>query len=327
MKKLFILIMLFGILNFILMGCTKSTSQPKNNSDLTIYTSIYPLQFAVEQIGGETVTVNSIFPPGVDAHTYEPASKDVTDIAKSDAFIYMGAGLEGFAESIADALAKEDVTLVEIGKHESLFAAANTNKNRQSHDEINHSHDDEHNHSHDGHDHGDYDPHIWLDPLRMMEMSEIIKNQLVKLNPEHQALYNENFKQLKKQLKKLDRDFQQVLHAKENKHILVSHAAYGYWEERYGLEQIAISGLSSSNEPSQKDLVQIIEQAKQYQLDYLIFEQNSSNRISEIIQEHIDAKTVTIHNLSTRTEKDIHHNEDYLSLMKQNLLILNKVTK
>ncbi|MBU5267281.1 zinc ABC transporter substrate-binding protein [Virgibacillus proomii] len=314
------------------MGCTKSTSQPKNNSDLTIYTSIYPLQFAVEQIGGETVKVNSIYPPGVDAHTYEPASKVVTDIAKSDAFIYMGAGLEGFAESMANALAKENVTLIEIGKHESLFAAANTNQNRQSHDESSHSHDDEHSHdehdhSHHDHDHGDYDPHIWLDPLRMIEMSEIIKNQLVKLNPEHQALYNQNFKQLKKQLKKLDRDFQQVLHAKENKHILVSHAAYGYWEERYGLVQIAISGLSSSNEPSQKDLVNIIEQAKQYKLDYLIFEQNSSNRISEIIQEHIDAKAVTIHNLSTRTEKDIHNNEDYLSLMKQNLLILDKVTK
>lgn len=341
-KKLFILIILFGIFNFILMGCTKSTSQPKNNSDLTIYTSIYPLQFAVEQIGGETVKVNSIYPSGVDAHTYEPASKDVTDIAKSDAFIYMGAGLEGFAESIADALTREDVILVEIGKHESLFAAANTHKNRPSHDKsslshddehslahekINHSHDDEHDHSHDGHDHGDHDPHIWLDPLRMMEMSEIIKNRLVKLNPEQQALYNQNFKQLKKQLIKLDRDFQQVLHAKENKHILVSHAAYGYWEERYGLEQIAISGISSSNEPSQKDLVHIIEQAKQYKLDYLIFEQNSSNRIAEIIQKHMDAKAVTIHNLSTRTEKDIRNNEDYLSLMKQNLLILDKVTK
>src|SRR5699024_164255 len=105
------------------------------------------------------------------------------------------------------------------------------------------------------------------------------------------------------------------------------HAAFGYWEERYGIEQIAINGLSSSSEPSQKDLTKIIEQAREHNLDYIIFEQNSSNRVSEIIQDHIGAEALTIHNLAVLTYQDIENEENYHSLIGYNLEILDKDTK
>ncbi len=76
----------------------------------------------VERIGGETVYAESVYPPGVDAHTYEPAAREMTAIADGDAFIYLGAGLEGFAETAADALASQDIKLVEIGTNEELFS-------------------------------------------------------------------------------------------------------------------------------------------------------------------------------------------------------------
>src|SRR5699024_9147046 len=91
-------------------------------------------------------------------------------------------------------------------------------------------------------------------------VSNIIKDELITLNPDKEEVYNDNFNALKEDLVALDHDFLDVLHAKKDKQILVSHAAFGYWEERYGIEQIAINGLSSSSEPSQKDLTKIIEQ-------------------------------------------------------------------
>ncbi|MBU8564849.1 zinc ABC transporter substrate-binding protein [Virgibacillus pantothenticus] len=378
LKRTSIAILILGLITLFVAGCTKSDGSTENNTDLNIYTSIYPIQFAVEQIAGETADVHSVYPPGVDAHSYEPTSKDMTNIARSDAFIYLGAGMEGFAESAADALDSEDVKLIELGKNEHLFDKGTKNDaSGHSHEEEAHSdkekphdgeaethndghsdkeksHDDEaeaHNdgHSdeekshddeaeahndgysdeegaHDGHSHGDHDPHIWLDPMRMIELSEIVKDQLIELNPDEKDLYQANFNKLKEQLQSLDHDFQTVLEAKTNKHILVSHAAYGYWEERYGLEQIAINGLSTNNEPSQKELTEIIDQAEKYNLNYIIFEQNTSNRVSKVIQEHIQAKTATIHNLSVLTEKDLENNEDYLSIMKKNLETLDQVT-
>src|SRR5699024_11397532 len=49
-----------------------------------------PLEYIASEIGGEHVHVETIYPPGVDAHTYEPTSKEITSLAKADAFIYLG---------------------------------------------------------------------------------------------------------------------------------------------------------------------------------------------------------------------------------------------
>lgn len=304
-----ILITLF-IIGIVSTGCASSSSNQDSNKDLTIYTSIYPIQYAVERIGGDAINTESVYPPGVDAHTYEPTTKEMTAIAEGDAFIYLGAGMEGFAESAADALDSQEVKLVELGTHEELF----------------HQHAEHEQHEHDGHQHGGKDPHIWLDPIRMLDMSGIIKGKLIEMNPENKEMYIKNFNKLKKDLLALDKQFKQTLKDKENKEILVAHAAYGYWEERYGMEQLAISGLSSSEEPSQKELTQIIDTANEHNMKYVIFEQNGADRVSKIIQEQLGLEALHIHNLSVLTQEDIDDGEDYLSLMKHNLEVLDKAT-
>jgi len=302
--------LLFGflLLLFLLTACN-SSNENTENEQLIIYTSIYPIQYVAEEITGDNATVKSIYPPGVDAHTYEPTSKEITELAKGNAFIYLGAGMESFAETAADALKSQDILFIEIGEHDHLFT------------------EDEHKHDDHGHDHGDHDPHIWLEPLRMIEIGEIVKDELVTLNPEKEGEYVENFKALKEDLTTLDEEFTEILETKENKQLLVSHAAYGYWEERYGIEQIPISGLSSSDEPSQKDLAEIARLAEKEELNYVIFEQTGSNRLASIIQEYIHADKLTIHNLEVLTEDNIAENENYLSLMKKNLEVLDQATK
>lgn len=295
------------ILFFIGVGCSQSNNtNTDQDQKLTIYTSIYPIQYITEQIAGENAEVNTVYPPGVDAHSYEPTTKEIMNIANADSFIFLGAGMEGFAETAAESLKSHDVLFIELGEHKSLFNQSN--------------------HDHDSHDHGGLDPHIWLDPLRMIEMSTIIKDELVELTPELQDEYEENTSELIAELTELDEVFNNTLESKTQKDIIVSHAAYGYWEERYGIEQIAISGLMSGNEPSQKELTEIVEKAKAKNLKYVIYEQNSSDRVSKIIQDHIGADALSIHNLEVLTEEDIANNENYLTLMRSNLDVLDKAT-
>lgn len=297
-----------------LIGCSQSDGNDKINNHKTfeIYTSLYPLQYVAEQIGGDTITVHPILPPGADAHTYEPSSREIISIAKGDLFFYLGAGMEAYAETVAQSLASQDVKLVELGENKSLFIKDEHN-HEEGHEDTTHDH------------HGDYDPHIWLDPIRLIEIADQIKNELITLNPEDEPVYKENHQILVDELTQLDQSFQHVINSKKNKHILVSHAAYGYWEDRYGIEQISINGLSSSSEPSQKELTKIIQETEKHNLQYILFEENTSNRVSEIIRDEIGAKTITIHNLEVLTEKDIENNEDYLSLMRSNLDTLDKV--
>lgn len=298
-------LVLLIILLFIISACSNSNNDSTNETHenkLTIKTTLYPLEYIIEEIGGNNVEVETIYPPGVDAHTYEPTSKEITELAQADAFVYLGAGMEGFASKAASALEKQNVDLVEIGSHDSLFA--DTAKKDDS----------------------DIDPHIWLDPLRMNKMADILLEELIELAPEFEAEFDENLRVFKEKMITLDQNFENTLKNKHNKQILVTHAAYGYWEKSYNIEQLSISGLSTSDEPSQKQLANIARLAKEQQINYVIYGQNDGNKTAEIIQEHIGADKLTLHNLEVLTDEDIENDADYLSLMEDNLAVLDKAT-
>jgi zinc transport system substrate-binding protein len=54
----------------------------------------------------------------------------------------------------------------------------------------------------------------------------------------------------------------------------------------------------------------------------VIFEQNVSPRVSEIIQKEIGAKPLTLHNLEALTEENVKDQEDYLSIMRKNIEVI-----
>ena len=319
--------------SLILSGCgntetvNKSDDQ-KDEKTLTVYTTIYPLEDFTKKIGGEFVEVQSIYPPNVDAHNYEPSTKEMTTLADSDLFIYTGAGIEGFAEKATEALKKEDVQIVKAAEGIDLLESSHSAEEHHD-DENGHSEENEHAeseaHVEEGHDHGDLDPHVWLDPVLSIDLANNIKNSLSELMPEHATEFETNFNQLKNELEKLDQEFTTTIESSKTKNLLVSHDAYGYWEKRYGIETIAITGLSPTQEPSQKELQTIIEESTEHNIHYVIFEQNVSPKIAKIIQEEIGAKSLTLHNLEAVTEENIKQKDDYFSIMRRNLETIKTV--
>ncbi|MFD2629839.1 metal ABC transporter solute-binding protein, Zn/Mn family [Oceanobacillus kapialis] len=185
-----------------------------------------------------------------------------------------------------------------------------------------HNHEGEED-AHAHHHHGDQDPHVWLDPIRAIALAENIKNQLVELKPEEEETFEANFETLKADLEELDSEFHNLVESKESPEMIVSHAAYGYWEETYGIEQLPIAGLSPSEEPSQQELTEVINVAEEKDLQYVIFEQNVTTKVAEVIRNEIGAEPLQLHNLSVLTEEDVENDEDYFSLMQKNLETLD----
>ncbi|QGQ47627.1 metal ABC transporter solute-binding protein, Zn/Mn family [Metabacillus sediminilitoris] len=344
-RSLFISILLLLAITLVACNGDNTSSQSTNNESadtkLKIYTTIFPLEDFTKKIGGDLVEVENVLPPGSDAHTYEPTTKMMVDIANADGFIYSGVGIESFAAKIEKSLEKEDVAFINAGngidllehehsdeKHSEDEAAHEHEDEAHSEDEAAHEHEDEahseEEESHKGHDHGDKDPHVWLDPVLSITLAENIKNSLVELNPDGKETFEKNFQQVKAQLKDLDKSFTDVVSNGEKREILVSHAAYGYWEDRYGIEQISVLGLSPTEEPSQKELQNIIETAKEHDIQYIIFEANVSSDITDIVQSEIGAEALTLNNLESLTEEDKNNNEDYFSIMKKNLETIEK---
>ncbi|UOQ84071.1 metal ABC transporter solute-binding protein, Zn/Mn family [Gracilibacillus salinarum] len=305
---------------------SKSTNDSEESTDkLQLFTTLYPLAYFAEQIGGEHVHVESILPLGADAHTYEPTSKTMVDIAAADAFIYSGPNMESYGESIEEAIQDEEVKVLKAANNITLLDHSHDHSEEahsHEHEGEDHTHSEEtegeegHEHSHS---HGDKDPHVWLDPIRSIDLAENIKNMLVELKPSAEDEFEANFSELQTRLEDLDKTFHEQLENAARSEILVTHAAYGYWEEAYGIEQIAISGLSPSNEPSQKKLEEIIEIVGDHNIHYLLFEQNVEPKIANIIQKETNVDSLNIHNLSVLTEEDVENDEDYFTLMQRNL--------
>ena len=294
---------------------TATDTAGSNGNALTVYTTIYPLQYFTERIGGKTVEVESMLPAGADEHTYEPTSKTMLNIAAADLFLYNGLNLEPFAEKVEETLSSEDVKIVNVGEQVNIEAGHEHGTEEEANAKEEHDHEAES----DGHDHGGVDPHIWIDPALAEQMAEVVKEELVALNPDEESLYNKNFETLRKELKQLDEEFHTITDAAAKKEILVSHAAYGYWEESYGIEQLSVAGLSPTDESSQKELKELADTAMEHGIRYVIFEQNVTPKIAEVIQKEIGAESLRLHNLATLTEEDIKNGADYMSIMKQNI--------
>lgn len=337
MKKWMIFFTSILIGSLILTGCGSKTNPQKVETDknqLEIYTTVYPLQYFSERIGGEFVNVNTLYPPGADEHTFEPSQKDMMKLADSDLFIYIGFGLEGFVKNTEKTLKNENVVMIAAGESIEINKFTEDEHDSDTHEgEIGHesdAHEEEQvvsegkDEDEDAHDHGDIDPHIWIDPLYATELAEAIKDALIQKMPEKKEQFEENYTQLEKELEELHHEFEETINNAKHKEIIVSHAAYGYWEKRYDLHQISIAGLSSSNEPTQKQLEEIITEANEHDLKYVFFEQNVSSKLTEIVQNELGATPLTLHNLSTRTDEDIQQNKDYFSIMEDNLESLQK---
>lgn len=309
MKKIILSLLL--PLSLVLSACANEEQAPKDKNQLTIYTTVFPLQYYAERIGGKFVNVETIYPPGADEHTFEPSQKDMMKLADSDLFFYIGLGLEGFVENAKKTLKNENVTLV----------AAADNLHLSEEGEHHEDEDEEGEHEHE-HEH-DVNPHVWLDPLYSKDMALVLRDALIKKMPENKAEFDENFQQLAAELEELNSEFEKTISAAKHKNIIVTHAAFGYWEQRYGIEQISISGLSTANEPTQRELEEIISLADHEGLHYILFEQNVQSKLAEIVQKEIGARALPIHNLAILTKENISNKESYFSLMKQNLESLN----
>ena len=138
-----------------------------------------------KKIGGDKVEVINLVPAGTEPHDWEPSTKDLIEMEKSDIFIYNGAGMEQWVDDVLESLDTEELTSVEASKGIKLLK-----------DQDAHEHDHEHN--------SENDPHVWLDPQNAKYEMNKIKKALIKVDAENKDYYEANYKRYAKECDKLD---------------------------------------------------------------------------------------------------------------------------
>ncbi|WP_026858662.1 metal ABC transporter solute-binding protein, Zn/Mn family [Jeotgalicoccus psychrophilus] len=308
MKKLFPVLLLLLILT----ACSNEDNST-SDSELTIYTTVFPLTSFVEQIAGDTVNVESIYPPGVDMHSYEPTQKEMMSYSDGDLFMTTSNELDPVAASIADTI-NGDTEIVETAADIDTGAFLDSQ----------HAHEHDHGEDEEAHDHGQgsMDPHIWLSPDLAIEMAEAVKNSLAEHNPESAEMYNENFEVLKSDIEEIDEQLLAVTENPVNTDVYISHESIGYLAHQYGFHQIGISGLSNQ-EPSQQELTEIIENIEAQNIPYILYEPNVSSSVTDVIREETNTEPLYFNNLESLSQDDP-EDSTYQSMMKKNIETLDK---
>lgn len=267
-----------------------------DGSTVTVVTALYPATFLAERIGGHRVEVAELAPAGAEPHDLEMTAGQVREIAEADLLVYAGEGFQPAVQDAASDLPAEARFDILGGSARPLTATEE---------------------GHDGDDHpgeGTVDPHIWLDPARLSHIAEDLTGRLIDIDPDGAEIYRDNATALTSELIDLDGRFELGLEDCKRREIVVSHSAFGYLADRYGLEEVAFAGLDPEAEPSPGRLAEVTEFAREHGVTTIFYEELTSPAAAEALASELGLKTSVLSPLETRPEDG-----DYLSAMQNNL--------
>jgi zinc transport system substrate-binding protein len=242
------------------------------DNKLSVFVTVLPQKYFVEQIGGELVKVSVLVQPGKSAETYEPTPRQMTEFSQTKLYFSIG-------------MPFEEVWLPKLKANnpQMRFVNARENLTLRTLETLHHHHD---------HDHGLYDPHIWLNPAFVEIMAKQIQTNLSNLNPENSQQYQINTDKFIQKLKQLDQNIRVLFKDLKNRKFMVFHPAWGYFADAYQLQQIPIE--MEGKEPSSKTLGLLIEKAKQEKISAIFVQQQINRRPAESIAKAVNAQVIAV---------------------------------
>src|SRR5450759_861179 len=278
-------------------GCTSSTAGGAGT--LKVVVAFYPLQYIVEQVGRDQVSVTNLTKPGVEPHDLELTAKQVASVAFADLVFYE----RGFQAAVDSAVQTEspkrvlDAAAVVPLRTTAGFTGEATTPSTSA-----------------------LDPHTWLDPQTMIEYASAVAEQLSQARPAASAAFQQRADALVKQLTTLDGEFSTGLASCKLKVFVTSLAAFGYLADRYGLEQVGIAGLSPDAEPTPSHLAAVQKIAKDKGVTTIFSETLASPALANALANDLGLKTDVLDPLEGITSQS--RGTDYPSVMRSNLSAL-----
>lgn len=307
-----------------LSGCAAFSDDagPSSDGGLQVVTAFYPLQYVAERVAGDRAEVTNLTRPGAEPHDLEIPARETAAIVDADLVVFQ----HGFQPAVDDAVEQnasgrtvDAAKVADLEPIEHHDAGGGDHSEDEGHEEE--GHEDE---GHEDHDHGDLDPHFWQDPERMADVGDAVARQLAKADPDGAAAYTARAKALRTDLEQLDADYEDTLAGCRRTTVVVPHDAFGYLT-KYGLVMEPIAGLSPGAEPTPADLVRLQKLIRSEGLTTVFTERLVSARLAKSLADDMGVSTAVLDPIEGLSDETA--DEDYLSLMQQNLAALAKANQ
>jgi zinc transport system substrate-binding protein len=277
-------------------GSLTSCSGPAAAQDarLQVAAAFAPLAEIAQQVGGNAVHVDTIVPPGDDAHEYDPTPKQITGLANAEVVLYLGHGFQPNIEQAISTL-PGSTPKIDLYTDISLIPAGEG-----------------------------IDPHAWLDPKNMATMADTTVAALSAARPADAATFRANADTYITELTTLDHEFATGLQSCTEHALVSSHRSWAYLAKAYGLAQASIAGISPGEEPSAKQLLAITHYVKANHIGTIFFDDNLPGDLATTVAHEADATTAVLDPIETISKEQLQRHDTYLSLMRRNLAALRK---
>ena len=284
MKRIKIIALLFILL---LTGC--SLFKRDNMENINIITTIYPLEYSISYLYGQSSTINSIYPDDINVDEYELTDKQIKDNSEKDLFVYMGLTNDS---DIA-------VNLINQNKNLKLIDATFGMEYKNDVSEL------------------------WLNPSNLLMILQNIKNGLDEYidNAYLKKEIDEQYKALKLDLSELDANFKKTIeHA--NKKTIYANSKSMLFLEKYGLTVIVVD---EEHEQYEKNLALLKEAIENNKVTY--FYQLEDTILPKEVKTLVDnekIKDIEFRNLKNITDSERSNKDNYVSITEKNIDNLKK---
>lgn len=286
---------LFSALAVLLLFASAAAAGP-----VSVFVSILPQKYFVEQIGGERVDVSAMVEKGRDPHVFEPLPAQMAGLSKAKAYFAVGLPFE---ESLLPRAASLNPGLKIYRIDEGIDKIAGGREHHDEHEDEPERNDGKHDHHvHEPHREG-ADPHVWNSPREAILMAGKILEGLTEIDPDGREEYARRHADFVERLKTLDAEFAGMFRGRQGATFLVFHPAWGYFARSYGLVEVAIE--TEGKEPKAADLANIISEARERGVKAIFLSPQFSRRSAEIVAQAIGASVTTADPLAAEWEENL----------------------
>jgi manganese/iron transport system substrate-binding protein len=188
------------------------------------------------QVGGDAIDLVGILDPGADPHVYEPVPADSIALEEADIVFYNGYNLEPNLVRLMESTGG-DARQVAVGE---IIQPLDFEYEGQR----------------------EPDPHVWGDVENVVQMVDLIRDELIQLDPDNQAELSQNAEAYIAQLNQLDSWIaaQIATIPADQRQLVTTHDAFQYYTQAYDLAVAGtLIGISTEEQPSAQTVQQLAE--------------------------------------------------------------------
>lgn len=287
MKKLKRIVLLIIII-IISTGCFKRDSM----EDISIITTIYPIEYITNYLYGENSIVTSVFPDEVDITKETLSIKQLKDYSKKDLFIYTGLSND---KDIA-------IKLLDNNNNIKIIDATYGMEYESSYEEL------------------------WLNPSHLLMITQNIRTGLKEYitNAYLKQEIDKRYEELKIILSELDAEIKlSVTNSNKEERIIITTSPSLQYLEKYGLT-VYVLDEESNNYAKNLEIAENAINNKKNSYYYVLEYDDKNTETKKLLKETHHLEEIVFQKLNNISEESRTNKEDYVSIMNKNIESLKR---